>query len=392
MNNSFVSQLNSLASAYGVSDRVRFYGENAAGVAVKVAPFARVAVLYSARSFESFGKDLTVTLKKAGIKPLNFIMPSYVTVKLENVLDVVGVPEDVRAIMCNDRALLPVAAYLATVFNIPVVYNMRSLNADGVIPAKIPFSFGVAGAETVAVNCVYHIAVDFENLSDEDIADGFLSLVAKRVALSDYRAKIKILNKKAKKTLCDEIKGATDAVKSFTKANAKEIAFSGLKTELADFAMGGEITYNSALYSFKLLTGFAEDDGRYFAFLQKLTALYLLCAENQDMPFDLPDYNARTKSLATLTGLDDGKFLRGFKAQKKALKSADLSAIKVAMKKELADLSSFVKKAEKTYIDLGGKISEDFSAFICAFISCGDLPETLNFMTVVRECGFLEFD
>ena len=390
MKNNFCVQLNEFAESFGVGNRVRFYDGNVSFAVTSVAPFSRVAVLYSARSFEDFGKDFSATLKKAGVKPLNFIMPPSVTVRLENVLDVIGVPDDVRAIVCFDRALIPIAAYLATVFNIPVVYDMRSACAEDVIPAKVPFSFGVSCAETVAVNCVYHIAVDFEKLSDEGVAEGYLSLISKRVALSDYRTKMKILGKRIKKSLCDAIEETINAVK--TPVTAQDVAFYGLKAEILSLAFGGEPIYNSAYHCFKRLTGFIQDNGQNFAFLQKLTALYSLCAENSDMPFDIPDYNARTKSLAALTLLDDGKFLRGFSDQKKALKSADLSAIKVAMKKELGYLSSFVEKAAKTYIDLGGKISEDFSPYTRALISCGDLPDTLNFMTVVRESGFLEFD
>ena len=391
MKENYCEQLNAFAKSLGVSDRITFYGEDFCAAITSVAPFSRVAVLYSKNTFETVGKDFTVSLKNAGVKPLNFIMPTDVTVKLDDILEVICVPEDVRAIACLDSSLIPVSAYLATIFNIPVVFSMRSANTDGVLPVKVPFSFGSSGAEMVKTACNYHISVDFDNFKNENLAQAYINIVSKRVALADYRANIKVYGKKAQKTVCDETLSAIDAICNYPDAlDAKVLAFYGLKAEIANLAVNDEIRCNSAFHCFKMLTAFSEDNGQNFAFLQKLTLLYKLCAENADMPFAVPDYNARVKELSFITGLDDGVFLRGFTAQNKVLKSADLTQIKSALKKEISAAYSAIKKAEKTYADLGGKICEDFSPYVSALKYCGDLPDALNFMTIVRECGFTE--
>ena len=389
MNNSRISELNAFANALGVDSSVKFYEGNALDVVNVVAPFARVAVLYEKVSFEEFGKEFTNKLKVAGVKPLNFIMPKGVTVKLDEVLDVICVPEDVRAVVCFDRKIISAAAYIATIFNIPVVYDMHESVTDGVLPAFVPFSFGGSGAETVSVSCNYHVALNFGALQEENIAEEYAELIGNLIDLVDYRAKIKVCDGELNKSVCDEISVAVNEV--LEKPTVVNLAFYGLKVQIAHLALNGEIIRNSALQSFRCLTGFNDTEGLTFTLLKKLIPLYNLCAKNQDMPFIVPDYNKRVEELAEITGSDDGVFLKNLTAQKSALKLADLRSVKSAVKKELSDIDSAIKKAEKTYLALGGKIIEDFSPFLKALKHCGDMTETVNFMSVVRECGFSEF-
>lgn len=391
MNNSKISELNAFAKVLGVDDCVKFYESDVFDIVTAVAPFARVAVLYEKASFEEFGKELTNKLKVAGVKPLNFIMPNGVTVKLDEVLDVICVPEDVRAVVCFDRKIISVAAYIATIFNIPVVYGMRDSITDGVLPAFVPFSFGGSGAETVSVTCNYHVAIIFDKLTEENIAEEYAWLISNLIDLVDYRAKVKICGGNINKSVCDEISVAVNEILEEPKTK-DELAFHGLKVQIAHLALNGEILRNSALYSFKRLTGFNETEGLTFTLLKKLIALYTLCAKNQDMPFIVPDYNKRVEELSRITNLDDGVFLKNLIAQKTALKIADLSNVKSAIKKELSGINLAFNKAEKTYIALGGKIIENFSPYVKALKHCGDMTGTVNFMSVVRECGFAEFN
>ena len=119
--------------------------------------------------------------------------------------------------------------------------------------------------------------------------------------------------------------------------------------------------------------------------------LYALCAENSEMPFITPDYNTRATELAAITGSDDGAFLKGLTEQVAYLKKADIVRIKSAFNAELKSQESALGMIERQFAAFGGKKFEDFSPYIAAFKLCGDLPDTFNFMTLIRESGFTEF-
>ena len=108
------------------------------------------------------------------------------------------------------------------------------------------------------------------------------------------------------------------------------------------------------------------------------------------MPFTVPDYNKRVKELADITKSDDGAFLKGFAAQIKALKGKDLLSVKADLKDDINLISEEFKVVEENYSKLGGNPDADFAPYVKALKLCGDLPDTVNFMTVIRESGFLE--
>ena len=72
------------------------------------------------------------------------------------------------------------------------------------------------------------------------------------------------------------------------------------------------------------------------------------------------------------------------------MKKLNFAEIKSEFKTELLSQEGAIKTAEKQYLLFGGKKCEDFSPFIPAFKLSGDLPNSFNFMTVLRESGFTE--
>ena len=383
-----ITELNNTASQLGIYDRVKFFGSDAVSVAREIAPYSKVAAIYSKSSFLDFGKDITVRLKTAGIKPLNFIMPENTTLNLSNVLDVICVPDDVRAMIVCDIELKDVAVYIATFFSIPVILSLRSLNTDGVFSGKVPFVWGGKSPETdfFKVDCLYYVVISESALGNGNAAEQFLSVYSKNLALIDYEVKRANASDNAAcfKVVADAVNAA------MLSCDEKTLFLSGLKIGLADLASGGEILANSAEYCFYRLIGYNKPEGIGYLFIKKLLSLYTLCALEKDMPFDLPDHIKRAKDLTELIKSNEFVLLKGFKEQLDRLKSKDLPTVKDGLKDRLLALSEDFDNVREKYISLGGKTDADFSPFINALKYCGDLPNSLNFMTIVRESGYTE--
>lgn len=391
MNGITASELNNLAEKLGIVSRAVFHDGDICGVISSVAPYGKIAVIYSKTTFIERGKDFSERLKAAGLKPLNFIMPENAALNFENVFNFIGVPEDVRAVVYFDRELKDITAYIATIFNVPVIYTLSSVNTEGVLSAKVPF-FWSNSSDFFPVTCTYHVIMpETLTATDAELAEQYVNIACKSVALCDYRVKLKVCGGTKKVAAYDLIEEASKETLSSNTFSAERLLLSGLKIELANLASNGAIIYNSAEYCFRRITGFKPQEGLIIAFLQKVVELYELCALGQVDPFAVPDYNKRAEELAFVTASDDGAFLKGLLKQLQYLKKQkDVNSIKTAFKKGVEEISAALKEAEKVYKLLGGKSCEDFSPYLKALKLCGDLPDTFNFMTLVRESGFTE--
>ena len=389
MNANIVSELNSVAENVGLQNRVFFHDDDTVSVVNSVAPYGKVAVLYAKNTFLASGKDFTAQLKASGIVPLNFILPEGVALTPKNVFDVIGVPEDVRAIVYFDLILTDIAAYLATIFNIPVICTLKTVETENLIGVRLPFFWGDK-TDFFDAHCTYHIVLDV-NLKNGDVAKQYISVISKLTALTDYRIKLKMCGGTAKKSAYGLIKSAVESALTLDKNPEETLVVAGLKIELANLASGGEILCNSAEYAFKRLLCFNLNSGAAFSFFEREMRLYTLCAENSEMPFITPDYSSRATELAEITGSDDGAFLKGLTEQVAYIKKADIVRIKSAFNTELKSQEKALDMIERQFAAFGGKKCEDFSPYIAAFKLCGDLPDKFNFMTLVREGGFTEF-
>lgn len=390
MNGVLADKLNNIAEMLNAGARVKFYDGDAVSVVRSVAPFSKVAVLYKKDTFYAYGKAFTERLKTAGVKPLNFIMPENVSLSFESVFDVIGVPDGVRAIVCFDRELTDIAAYLATVFKISVVSVLNTVETEGVLPAKVPFYLG-GFADFFPVNCAYHVVLSDTAYSDvSGIAEQYISVMSRITALSDYRARLAVYGGKPEKAAYEAIKNAI--ISAFSNSDAYTLLTSGLIIETANLVSDGAIIYNSADYCFRRIAGKKLSGGERLALLDKLLRFYLLCAEELNDPFETPDYNKRAQELSALVKSDHGAFLKGFIKQIEKIKRCkNTDSVKTMFKKEFTAQTAAIKKIEETFVSLGGELCNNFAPLIKALKCCGDLPNTFNFMTLVRESGFTEY-
>ena len=390
MNDFSAQKLNNLANALHVNDRVKFYCGDALDVILSVAPHARVAVLYSKATFYAAGKSFTERLKRAGIKPLNFILPENASLNFENVFDLICVPDGVRAVVCFDRELVNISAYLATIFKIPAIFTLNTVKTEDLLPAKVPFYLDGA-ADFFPVDCEYRVVLPETDIeSGSDLAEQYISVMSKITALSDYRARLAFIGGKSEKAAYAAIK--TAVLNAFSSPDRETLLLSGLSIEIANLAAGGVILYNSAEHCFRRIAGFNLSGGVRLSLLKKLLGLYLVCAEELNAPFETPDYNYRARELSSLIKSDDGVYLKGFIRQTEKFKRrVGVDGVKASFKKEFAAQNAVFQSIEEKFLSLGGEISENFAAYVKALKYCGDLPNAFNFMTVVRESGFTEY-
>ena len=387
MINEIASELSALAAKLNIQDRVIFSDNDFLEEIRSVAPFGKVVVLYSVPELSEKVGSLTERLKAAGIKPLNFVIPVKAPLNLDDVLEIVGLPEDVRAIVATELELMPIASYLATVLNIPVIHALNSVNTEGLLLPKVEIK-SRGGTDFFTTTCNYRIVLNgVPTLGD--LAEQYISVISKLTALSDYRLKLDVCGGKP---AADAYAAIKDAVLSAFSAEAPDaLMLAGLKIELANFSAGGEIILNSAEYSFKRIMGFKRQKGLTFALLEKLLTLYKFSAEEREDPFLVPDYNKRAQELSAALNLDDGAFLNGLLTQLKMLKKrGDVLSLKTKFLNELTSQENALFKIERKYQTLGGTRLSDFSPYLTAFTLCGDLPDTVNLMTLARESGFTE--
>ncbi|MBO4251786.1 MAG: hypothetical protein J5911_03885 [Clostridia bacterium] len=393
MTDNFVSELNKTADDLGINSRVRFYACGVVQVACEIAPYGKVAAIFTKNAFYDFGTSIVESLKRAGVKPISFILPENTSLNLSSVFDVICVPDDVRAVLIFERELKDIAAYIATLFRAPVIFTLDSINTDGALCTKVPFIWGgkVPQTDFFQVDCDYHVVVSDDVLQKGDKAEQYSEIYAKRVALIDELAKSAVLvgieSDYAIKVISDAI------VDADASCDPETLLLSGLKIELANFATGGELVFNSAEYAFKRLVGFNRafgTEGLTFALVKKLINLYALCASEKEMPFELPDHIKRAGELSRLAEISETSLLSGYLEQVKALKGKDMTVLKDDVGDRLAALLSGFNGVEQKYIALGGKTDLDFSPFVTALKYCGDIPNTLNFMSILRESGFTE--
>ena len=247
-----------------------------------------------------------------------------------------------------------------------------------------------------SLSCVRRIVVDTvfieKSVSEKEMAAHFIDFAGKALAVIDlfvYNA-VNIETPIIKRSLSF----AKDAVISALTLNpdASEETVLRLFREdclfgLSDYALGGDLVCNSAEYSFFRLAG-KKSVALGYEFLRRAYNLYLLACDNFD-PFRVPDHVLRSEKLKNLTGKDDGWFLRGFSEQTSKLNGGAVDKILTEVKDTISSLNNFAEFLQSAYIAYG-ESPVDFSPYIDALKSSGDLPTTFNFMTFVRERGLLE--
>ncbi len=360
----------------------------------KTVPFGKVAVLYLKSSFEKFGKENTENIRRLGIKPYNYVMPQDVTLSFENVFDVITLPEDVRAIIYFDGELGALANYVAAVLGVLCMRVVKDPFVKGALAPFVCFDSGVS-SDIFPLTCNRYIFVDFNAVKDaKDNKEKAIAYI-----LSRYLSVIdgKILAAAYGETCEDALQIILSAV-NYCRNNADnmdldELTYWALETEIADAFSFGVLLKNSSAFCLSYILKKTEDIGFYLSSCRKLFGVYLLyLKEEGGNLLSVPDYNARAKALSERTGKDFISVAEGIVKQRKALGenaeriNAAVSRIKVNVADTEGVFAAFSAAMEK--LSVKDAVLTGNTAF--ALKSCGDIRDTFNLMTVIRESGLTE--
>lgn len=391
-----------------------FYsGESIEGVCKvvsKVAPFGKVAVVYTKYGFSEFSKNLTTGLKRIGVKPINFIMPDLEFLggifSLENLYELFYFPEDVRAVITLESNLICEISYYASILNIPAVYCINSLSQYNLLPYRVNVK-NFNRVDEVIITCKRHIIIDERKILDckDCSALTFAYIQSKIPAFLDYTFNLLISGKNQKNSKSSDKENnkvynyAVQALKETYSIIAQPIKdinlnllYNLLKINFVNCLLKGELLDYSSIYcALNLL----KNDSAYtmLNLSLKIIGIYQLFLSNQynETQF-FPDYNKRAESLSFATGENIDKFLQNFESQLKTMQSIkNLEKIKDVLYKKIIPINEDLKKILNTYFALNGKsYGADNLDVNVALKYSGDLSKNLNIMSFVRESGITE--
>lgn len=377
------------------SRSVEFYSsEEFFPVLKKIAPFGKVAVLYLKSSFLNFGKEITYAIKKLGLKPYNYVMPEGVALSFDNIFDVITLPEDVRAIIYFDGELNPLVNYVATLSDTLSVYVARTPFVKGALSPFICFDSGKR-SDIFRITCKRLVFINFTALQkSEDDAGKILAYI-----LSRY---ISVIDGKIRSAAFGEtFENASELILSainycrthLDNADLSHLTYWAFMTEIAEFLSFGEILKNSSAFSLTYLLKKTENFDFYLYSASKLFGVYLLYLQNNvgDL-LSLPDYNARAKALSEKINGGFTAVAEGLIKQRKALKenAEKINSAVSWLKENLSEIQSVAEDFKKATEKLALSQETDNGEFSFAVKSCGDLPDTFNLMTLIRESGLAE--
>ena len=129
---------------------------------------------------------------------------------------------------------------------------------------------------------------------------------------------------------------------------------------------------------------------RFLYSADKLFGVYLLYLQNACDLLSLPDYNARAKALQEKISGGFTAVAEGLISQRKALKenAEKINSAVSGLKENLSEIQSVADDFKKATAGL--LFPQGTDEFLFAVKSCGDLPETFNLMTLIRESGLTE--
>ena len=371
-------------------------------VVSKVAPFGKVAVVYTKNCFSEFSKNLTTELKKIGAKPINFIMPDLEFLggvfSLENLFELFYFPEDVRAVITIETSLINEISYYASVLNIPAVYCVN----NGLVENLLPYRVYVKNAndiDEVIITCKRHIIIDQKQIIDckELGAELFAFIESKISAFIDYSFNTFINGDKGQADIYNyavqSLKEAYSIIEQPLSNRKERLLYNLIKISLSNYLMQGELLDYSSLYSaLRLLK-----NGSAYTMLNlclKIIGVYeLYLSDNFSETLLFPDYNKRAESLSFATGENVNKFIQNFENQIKKLGKINKKlpkAKKVLLEKVVA-VKKDINKIFNTYFALNGKNDGvDNLDISVALKYSGDLSKNINLMSLVRESGITE--
>ncbi len=388
---------------------VNFLGGNLAEeigeTANKLAPLGKVAFLYTKNSFEKIGKDISLSVRKLGIKTVNVILPEGDR-EISEMCKLFNLPEDVRMVFVADRCHYQTASYFCTVNAIPCGYIIGNTDFEDAISYSATVKNGDS-YDRITLDCTRYIIIDencFEN-SAEVIPDNYVKMMSSLVSLIDYRINCYFNGKNPSKQTLKIIDRSTREIFPLMNKNREEQAetllYNGLLLQLANLLAEGQLQEKSALFAtlemLSILNGGKKEQANAGLILEislRILQIYKLyfSGNYKNLP-DTPDYTKRAEYLAGLNIDSELEFLKNYQNQINIVKTQDkenLDDFFQAIFSQVESVLSAFIIVQNTYISLGGRKIADKNLNTAMKYS-GDVIGSFNAMTLLRDAGFMEF-
>lgn len=369
-----------------------------AAVLKALAPEGKVLFVCNRDTFSAEGKKLSDFVASLGCKSYAAVFKSGFH-SVEDAGHALKAAEDARCVLVSDVELFGFAAYVAMIAKIPCVVAPSSFGYEDVVPSVTILKNG-KGFDRVKVRVPRYVILDEKTVAECDVASAFASVIARLPDFTDYRiacaAKKYDADKRAYSLMKNAVSSAFGLFAFSVKERAEKILEYKLAAELANVASGGRLCDYSSVKntSYLCYVKGAEKECVSPSIFRRVMGLYDLCCSGEyDDILEIPDYLARADYLSDLTGCGDKPFLQGLKAQC-ALYNENGQAVnktKNSLKEEIRAQNAACEKAVRTFYALGGKDFADKKLIDSLIKFSGDLPDSFNGMTVVRECGISEY-
>lgn len=406
-----IEKLNTTAqglTAQRKNDRVFFYGGQVASIVTTIAeqkaPYGKVALFWTKPTFERAGKDISLAIRKRGIKTVNLILPDGAS-DAKALCELFTLPEDVRTVFAFDKELFDCAKYFCALREIPCIFVVSSANFYGSLNPRIYVKVGEE-LDLTDVFCERHVIVDFDAIEASSVTGEVVpflygTLVAGLSLIADYRIDCALsrrpINKRAYNLARQAVLGGYAAMEYSNTQRLNALLYNAFLLELASANSGGILFNHSALNAVIRMIGEIKSIDRFgWTALDtslKILGIYSLCLNNEysSLPH-VADYTERTEFLVRTAGGSEYSYLKGFKQQTDMLACLDreIKHLKEKLGKEIAGMVSLGEKIRHTYFALGGKQPTEPDGITQALKHSGDFAGVINGMTLCRETGITD--
>lgn len=358
----------------------------------------KVAAVYSERSFKKHGAKVTSIIRSEFCSVGNVVLSDSI-LSVEDVGAIISAAEDARCIVCFDCENFGAVTYAASVVGVPAALVVDEFGFYDVLPTRAILKNG-SGWEYVKTSAPRYVIADEKTFFGCDVAGAYASVLLRLTDFTDYRVKRALQNdvadKRSYSLMKSAVSSAYSAVKLGIKERAEKIIECKLIAESANVAARGALSDFSASRNAARICYMSGNvkESRSVYILKKILGVYdLYFSGEYDDILEIPDYLARADKLAEIAGSDDYTFMAGIKKQRELCtnkKSAE-EKLKVSLKDEIKSQNQIAASVIKTYFALGGKDSSNKAVLNAAVKYGGDLPDTFNCMSLVRESGITEY-
>jgi hypothetical protein len=406
----FAFQLNQLNSIYSnlkencnlgdKENRIKFlFGvkEELKKVLSSVAPMSKVALICTENTFNRSGLEIYNFIKSTGAKPVNYLISEEDDLSVDNLCGMFNMAEDIRAVIVLDCALSHFAYYFASIQKVPCIVVLNKLFARGLLDSKLIIK-NEQTLDVFTADCERYIIIDGEiEYKEQDKINAFSYLVSNMISLVDYRFYSVITrtqpNKKAYSLARTCILNGVSFIKN--SLSDEELLFNILCLELANYFTDGKlITFSSPSIAEFLLNGKMCVDGVAMLFASSVIAsAYKEWTKQEKAQEDFaPEYGNRAKELNNLCGVSIEEVLKNYKAERNRFvaRKAQIKELKLKLKEEVVSIERVLTLACEFLHKKGAKTEYDVDKFYKSIKLSGDLPFSINGMSLIRDEGVIK--